>query len=54
MKFLEKIRDYIRISGVAPIGRRYFIMNAFDGTTTILGIVIGAYAAEITNQFWVI
>jgi zinc transporter ZupT len=54
MKFLEKIRDYIRISGVASIGRRYFIMNAFDGTTTILGIVIGAYAAKITNQFWVI
>jgi len=54
MKFLEKIRDYIRISEVAPIGRRYFIMNAFDGATTILGIVIGAYVAEITNQFWVI
>jgi len=54
MKFLEKIRNYIRISGVAPIGRRYFIMNAFDGATTILGIVIGAYVAEITNQFWII
>ena len=54
MKLLEKIRSYIRISGVAPIGRRYFIMNAFDGATTILGIVIGAYVAEITNEFWVI
>jgi len=54
MKFLEKIRSYIRISGVAPIGRRYFIMNAFDGATTILGIVTGAYVAEITNEFWVI
>ncbi len=29
-------------------------MNAFDGATTILGIVIGAYAAEITNELWVI
>jgi len=54
MKFLEKIRRYIRISEVAPISRRYFIMNAFDGATTILGIVIGAYAAEITNESWVI
>lgn len=54
MKFLEKIRRYIRISEVAPISRRYFIMNAFDGATTILGIVIGAYAAEITNELWVI
>jgi predicted membrane protein (TIGR00267 family) len=54
MKFLEKIRRYIKISEVAPISRRYFIMNAFDGATTILGIVIGAYAAEITNESWVI
>lgn len=54
MKFLKTIRDYVKISGVAPIGRRYFIMNAFDGATTILGIVIGAYVAEITSQFWVI
>ena len=50
MKFLEKLRRYIRISEVAPISRRYFIMNAFDGATTILGIVIGAYVAEITTE----
>lgn len=54
MRFLENIRKYIRISEVAPISRRYFIMNAFDGATTVLGIVIGAYAAEITNELWVI
>jgi predicted membrane protein (TIGR00267 family) len=54
MKFLEKIRKYIRISEVAPISRRYFIMNALDGATTILGIVVGAYVAGITNEFWVI
>ena len=54
MKFLEKIRRYIQISEVAPISRRYFIMNAFDGATTILGIVVGAYVAGITNEFWVI
>jgi len=29
-------------------------MNAFDGATTVLGIVIGAYVVEITNEFWVI
>jgi len=54
MKFLEKMRRYIKISEVAPISRRYFIMNAFDGATTILGIVIGAYVAEIANESWVI
>jgi predicted membrane protein (TIGR00267 family) len=54
LRFLEKIRRYIRISEVASISRRYFIMNAFDGATTVLGIVIGAYAAGITNELWVI
>lgn len=46
MEFLERIRDYIRISGVAPISRRYFVMNAFDGAMTSLGIVVGAYVAS--------
>lgn len=54
MKFLEKIKHYINISGVAPISRRYFIMNAFDGATTVLGVVVGAYAAGISNESWVI
>jgi predicted membrane protein (TIGR00267 family) len=54
MKFLEKIRRYIKISEVSLISRRYFIMNAFDGATTVLGIVIGAYAAGITNELLVI
>ena len=54
MKFIDKIRHYIHISGVAPISRRYFIMNAFDGATTVLGVVVGAYAAGISNESWVI
>lgn len=29
-------------------------MNAFDGATTVLGIVVGAYVAGITNQLWII
>jgi predicted membrane protein (TIGR00267 family) len=54
MRFFKKIRRYIKVSGIAPISRRYFIMNAFDGATTILGIVIGAYVAEVTNEFWIV
>jgi len=54
MSFLAKIRSYIRISGVGSISRRYFVMNAFDGATTVLGIVVGAHVAEITNQLWII
>ena len=29
-------------------------MNAFDGATTVVGIVLGAHVAEITNQLWII
>jgi predicted membrane protein (TIGR00267 family) len=54
MKFLDQIKDYIKISGVAPISRRYFIMNAFDGATTVLGVVVGAYVAGIPNELWII
>jgi predicted membrane protein (TIGR00267 family) len=54
MKFLDKIRDYIRISRVAPISRRYFIMNAFDGAMTSLGIVVGAYVAGDPEPFFII
>ena len=54
MKFLEKIRDYIRISRAAPISRRYFIKNAFDGAMTSLGIVVGAYVAGDPEPFFII
>jgi predicted membrane protein (TIGR00267 family) len=54
MGFLAKIRSYIRISGVGSISRRYFVMNAFDGATTVLGLVVGAHVAEITNPLWII
>lgn len=54
MKFLDQIKHYIRISEVGPISRRYFIMNAFDGATTVLGVVVGAYVAGIPNEFWII
>ncbi|MGQ4834028.1 MAG: VIT1/CCC1 transporter family protein [Candidatus Asgardarchaeia archaeon] len=43
--FFKKIKMYIEISGVSEIGRRYFVMNAFDGALTMLGIIIGAAMA---------
>ena len=44
---LERWRRYYRISNVSDITRRYFVMNAFDGALTMLGVVIGAYVAGI-------
>jgi len=46
---LERWRNYIEISELGPIARRYFVMNAFDGALTMLGVVIGASMAHADN-----
>jgi predicted membrane protein (TIGR00267 family) len=46
---ISEIRRYIKISKSSKIARRYFIMNCFDGTLTMLGILFGAYLAGSEN-----
>jgi predicted membrane protein (TIGR00267 family) len=46
---LKKLRGYLKISGVASISRRYFVMNSFDGAMAILGVVVGAYGSGAIN-----
>lgn len=41
-KIIKRWKKYHEISNVGPISRRYFVMNAFDGALTMLGVVIGA------------
>ncbi len=41
----ERYREYSEITNLGPIARRYFVIGAFDGALTILGIVVGAYAS---------
>jgi len=48
-KLIKEIRKYLRISNAAGILRRYFVMNAFDGALTIFGVILGAFAAEISE-----
>lgn len=43
---LERWKKYIEISDLGTIARRYFVMNAFDGALTMLGVVIGAAMAQ--------
>ena len=45
----ERIRMYVEISGIAEIGRRYLVMNAFDGALTVLGVIIGAIVAGLES-----
>jgi predicted membrane protein (TIGR00267 family) len=42
-KIVKRWKRYHEISNVGPITRRYFVMNAFDGALTMLGVVIGAF-----------
>ncbi|VVB53108.1 VIT family protein [uncultured archaeon] len=41
----RRIQSSLKVSDVQDIARRYFVMNAFDGALTMLGIVVGAYVA---------
>ena len=38
---------YLKITGMGPIARRYFVKNGFDGSMTMLGIVVGAWVVGV-------
>lgn len=37
------IRLYIQVMHMSSIARRYFVKNGFDGSMTMLGIIVGAW-----------
>ena len=41
----QRIREYSEVTDLGPIARRYFVIGAFDGALTILGIIVGAAAS---------
>jgi len=41
----QRVREYSEITNLGPIARRYFVIGAFDGALTILGIIVGALSA---------
>lgn len=43
----QRIREYSEITDLGPIARRYFVIGAFDGALTILGIIVGATASGV-------
>ena len=52
--YLDEIGTYLRVTSAHTILRRYFAMNAFDGSMTSLGVVIGAYITNIVDPWAVI
>jgi len=47
--YIEEIGTYLRVTRAQVIIRRYFAMNAFDGSMTSLGVVIGSYISHIDD-----
>jgi len=50
----DKIGEYLQVTRSKGILRRYFVMNAFDGAMTSLGVVIGSYVTSIDDPRTVI
>ncbi len=50
----ERITEYNAIAEIGEIARRYFAMNAFDGVLTIIGVLMGNYAAKVTDPMIVV
>lgn len=48
-EFLEELKNYNQIIGIAEIARRYFAMNAFDGVLTTIGVLAGNYLAGVRD-----
>ncbi|MEJ2240674.1 MAG: VIT1/CCC1 transporter family protein [Candidatus Bathyarchaeota archaeon] len=46
---IKRIRLYIQITEMGPIARRYFVKNGFDGSMTMLGIIVGAWVVNVTE-----
>jgi len=46
---LDTLDDYLLMTRSKSILRRYFVMNAFDGAMTSLGVVIGSYIINIED-----
>ena len=40
------MRLYIQITEMGPIARRYFVKNGFDGSMTMLGIIVGTFISN--------
>ena len=48
-EWLGKVKVYLDVTHARGIARRYFIMNGFDGSMTMFGIVLGSWVARISE-----
>jgi predicted membrane protein (TIGR00267 family) len=53
-KRITLYREYLKTTKAHEIARRLFVMNAFDGALTIMGVVIGAHFAGVSDSHIII
>jgi len=53
-KIIDRIRLYIEITHISDIARRYFVKNGMDGSMTVLGIILGSWAARVENPYIIV
>lgn len=46
---VRRFKHFLELAEAGEIARRYFVMNAFDGALTVLGIILGAYVAGVRS-----
>lgn len=50
LEAVSYLREYDKLANIGEIARRYFAMNAFDGTLTIIGVLMGNYLAGVIDS----
>ena len=48
-KASQRIREYDNLVQIGEIGRRYFVMNAYEGVLTIIGVLMGNLIAGVDD-----
>jgi len=51
---IDRIRLYIEVTHISDIARRYFVKNGMDGSMTVLGIILGSWAARVKNPYVIV
>lgn len=46
---LARAQEYDQLVNISEIARRYFVMNAFDGVLTIIGVLVGNLTAGVED-----
>ncbi|MFQ5818914.1 MAG: VIT1/CCC1 transporter family protein [Candidatus Heimdallarchaeota archaeon] len=43
LKIFDKLKHYIHLTDTGQLGQRYFVIGAFDGALTVLGMILASY-----------